>query len=95
MATPLAPLGPHRVLRLRAGRALFVAGLSLMVAAWPAWLGCSPSTPTPAQQAEVGAYEAAMLACVAKAPTRYDADACRAGVRAAFEAGVPADGGGQ
>lgn len=90
LAAALARVAARDAARLRRGRALVVAGVALSVAAL---LGAACGAgPTPAQQADVAAYQAAMLLCIEKAPTRYDADTCRAHIRAAF--GVLDAGGG-
>lgn len=52
-------------------------------------LGCGASTQENA--ATAGAYEAEQLACIDRAQTRGEADACRCAVRARY--GRPCDGG--
>jgi hypothetical protein len=39
----------------------------VVIYAVPVLISCSPSTPTPAQQATLGTYEAALQACIARA----------------------------
>lgn len=79
-------------------RGLFVAAVVTMFLACAAvavlCMGCSPSTPTPAQQADLGMYEASLQACIGRARLNdagyYSYKACADGVTDLW---FPKDGG--
>lgn len=54
---------------------------------------CSPGLPSPSDTAQVAAYEAEQLACIAEAGDKADADMCRNTVKAKY--GRPYDAGRQ
>lgn len=68
-----------------AGAGFIGAGiLALIMAVVTCETGCTASTPTPAQQATVATYEAALIACETEATCIPDYIACRADVAKAF-----------